>query len=89
MSEEQTNNLIVEMIRSLKSDNKTEHCDLKKTIKGIMTRQDITNGNITAIKTKQLYLRGILIGGTVSSGIILFLTGKLPDKITELIKIFF
>ena len=77
MSEGQ-NNLIVGMIKGLKEDNKVEHKEIKD-------RLDITNGNIARIKTKQLYLRGILIG----AGAILFVLGLLPDRLFQIVKLAF
>ena len=77
MSEGQ-NNLIVGMIKGLKEDNKVEHKEIKD-------RLDITNGNIARIKTKQLYLRGILIG----AGAILFVLGLLPDRVFQIVKLAF
>lgn len=77
MSEQQTN-LIVDMIKGLKNDNRIEH-------NSIIKRLDITNGNIARIKTKQLYLRGILIG----AGIILFVLGLMPERLFQIVKMAF
>ncbi len=70
--------LIIGMIKELKNDNKTEHKDIKD-------RLDITNGNIARIKTKQLYLRGILIG----AGVVLFILGLLPERMFQIVKLAF
>ncbi len=75
MSEEK---LLCSMIKGLKEDNKTEHKEIKD-------RLDITNGNIARIKTKQLYLRGILIG----AGVVLFVLGLLPDRVFQIVKLAF
>ena len=77
MSEQQTN-LIVDMIKGLKNDNRIEH-------NSIIKRLDITNGNIARIKTKQLYLRGILIG----AGIILFILGLMPERLFQIVRMAF
>lgn len=77
MSEQQTN-LIVDMIKGLKNDNRIEH-------NSIIKRLDITNGNIARIKTKQLYLRGILIG----AGIILFVLGLMPERLFQIVRMAF
>ena len=61
----QQESLIIGMIKELKADNKVEH-------KEIIKRQDITNGNITKLKTRQLYLRGVLIG----AGVVLLILGN-------------
>ena len=75
MSEEK---LMCSMIKGLKEDNRVEHKDIK-------TRLDTVNGNIARIKTKQLYLRGILIG----AGTILFVLGLLPDRLFQIVKLAF
>ena len=85
MEQCQQTDLIIGMIKELKNDNKTEHCDLKSTIKGITDRQDITNGNIAKLKSRQLLLRGVLIG----AGIVLFIFGFLPNRIMDLFKMAF
>ena len=72
------NNLIVGMIKDLKKDNTNGH-------NAINTRLDITNGNIAKIKTRQLYLRGILIG----AGVVLFVLGIMPDRVFQIVKLAF
>lgn len=68
-------NLIVGMIKDLKKDNAKEHAEIIK-------RQDITNGNILKLKTKQILLRGVLIG----IGLVLLMIGFLPERIYILLK---
>jgi len=75
---EQNTNLIIDMIKGLKDDNKTEHFEIKK-------RLDTTNGNIARIKTRQLYLRGVLIG----AGIILFVLGLMPERLFQIVRMAF
>lgn len=72
------NSLIVGMIKSLKEDNSVAHAEIKN-------RLDITNGNITRIKTSQIYLRGILIG----VGVILLALGLIPERLFQIIKMAF
>ena len=71
----ETDKIIITMIKDLKQDNATEH-------KEIINRQDITNGNISKLKTRQLLLRGILIG----VGSVLLVLGFLPERIYLLLK---
>lgn len=84
MSENQEN-LIISIIKDLRNDNKTEHGDLKETIKGIIARQNITNGKITALKKNQIFLRGVALGIIF----ILFIFGFLPERLLDLFKTIF
>jgi len=70
--------LIVGMIKDLKKDNTNGHSAINK-------RLDVTNGNIAKIKTRQLYLRGILIG----AGFVLFILGLLPERLFQIVKLAF
>lgn len=83
------NTLIVQMIKDLRDENTRSHEEIKKDNMGgyekINTRLDITNGNIKKIKKRQLYLRGILIGITIT----LFVLGFLPQRLYDLIKMVF